>query len=115
MLSALKIQNYALIKDIEIDFSDRLNILTGETGAGKSIIIGALNIAVGEKSSPENIRTGEEKTTVEAVFDFSHNESLKKLVNTLLAEAGIERAEDSLVIKREINRASKGKVYINNT
>ncbi len=114
MLSALKIQNYALIKDIEIEFSDRLNILTGETGAGKSIIIGALNIAVGEKSSPENIRTGEEKATVEAVFDLTRSESLKKLLNPLLEEAGIEKTDDSLLIKREINRASKGKVYINN-
>jgi len=115
MLSALKIQNYALIKDIEIDFSGGLNILTGETGAGKSIIIGALNIAVGEKAVSESIRTGEEKAVVEAVFDISDESGIKKLINPMLEEAGIDKSDETLVVKREINRSTKGKVYINNT
>ncbi|MEI7640992.1 MAG: DNA repair protein RecN [bacterium] len=115
MLTSLKIQNYALIKDIEVGFDKGLNIITGETGAGKSIIIGALNIAIGVKSSIEHIRTGEEKAIVEAVFDLSTNKKLSAVVTKMLVEAGIETANDTLVIKREINREARGRVFINNT
>ena len=115
MLSALKIQNYALLKDIEIDFSKGLNILTGETGAGKSIIIGAINTAIGERGYLENIRTGEEKAVVEAVFDLKDNHPLLELINALLEEAGVEKSSDTLVIRREISRTSKGRIHINNS
>jgi DNA repair protein RecN (Recombination protein N) len=115
MLTTLKIKNYALLKDITIDFTPGLNILTGETGAGKSIIVGALNIAVGERGYVENIRTGEEKAAVEAVFDMKINPRLRSVVNKNLAEAGIEQCGDELVIRREINRAAKGKIFINNS
>lgn len=115
MLTTLRIKNYALLRDIEIDFTPGLNILTGETGAGKSIIIGALNIAVGERGYTENIRTGEEKAVVEAVFDMKNSPRLKQAVNDSLKEAGIEACGDELVIKREINRAAKGKIFINNS
>ncbi|MEI7542355.1 MAG: DNA repair protein RecN [bacterium] len=115
MLSTLKIQNYALLRDIEIDFTKGLNILTGETGAGKSIIIGAINTAIGERGYLENIRTGEDKAVVEAVFDFKDNPLLIKLINEQLAEAGVEQVKDGLVIRREISRTSKGKIHINNS
>jgi len=114
MLSSLKIQNYALLKEIQVDFHPGLNILTGETGAGKSIIIGALNIAAGERGYVENIRTGEEKAVIEAVFDLSKNPELTKIINGALDDAGIEPSQDILVIKREINRSSKGRIFINN-
>jgi DNA repair protein RecN (Recombination protein N) len=113
MLSKLRIQNYALLKEVEVEFGPGLNILTGETGAGKSIIIGALNIAVGERGYAENIRTGEEKAVVEAVFDMRTDGTLKDILNTMLDAAGIETIDEYLVIKREINRASKGRVFIN--
>jgi DNA repair protein RecN (Recombination protein N) len=113
MLSKLRIQNYALLKEVEVEFGPGLNILTGETGAGKSIIIGALNIAVGERGYAENIRTGEEKAVVEAVFDLREDPALKELLNPMLDAAGIETIDEFLVIKREINRASKGRVFIN--
>jgi DNA repair protein RecN (Recombination protein N) len=115
MLTTLRIKNYALLRDIAVDFTPGLNILTGETGAGKSIIVGALNIAVGERGYVENIRTGEEKATVEAVFDMKNNPRLKSAVNKSLEEAGIDGSGDELVIKREINRASKGRIFINNS
>lgn len=115
MLSTLKIQNYALLKDIEIDFTKGLNILTGETGAGKSIIIGAINTALGERGYLENIRTGEDKAVVEAVFDFKDNPILINIINEQLAEAGVEQIKDGLVIRREISRTSKGKIHINNS
>jgi DNA repair protein RecN (Recombination protein N) len=115
MLTSLKIKNYALLKDIEIVFSGGLNILTGETGAGKSIIIGAINTAIGERGYVENIRTGEEKAVVEAVFDLKDSAPLKELLNPMFEEAGLDRLEDTLIIRREINRASKGKISINNS
>ena len=115
MLITLKIRNYALLKDVEIDFGPGLNILTGETGAGKSILIGAINTAIGERGYIENIRTGEEKAVVEAVFDFSLNKPALKTINSLLSDAGIEPAEPLLVIHREINRNTKGRILINNS
>jgi DNA repair protein RecN (Recombination protein N) len=115
MLTTLRIKNYALLRDIEIEFTPGLNILTGETGAGKSIIIGALNIAVGERGYTDNIRTGEEKAIVEAVFELKNNARLMDAVNRELLEAGIEPSAGELIVKREINRASKGKIFINNS
>lgn len=115
MLTTLRIKNYALLRDIEIDFTPGLNILTGETGAGKSIIVGALNIAVGERGYTENIRTGEEKAVVEAVFDMRGDRRLKETVGAALEEAGIDASGDGLIIKREINRAAKGRIWINNS
>ncbi|MCE5301145.1 MAG: AAA family ATPase, partial [Spirochaetia bacterium] len=115
MLSSLKIKNYALLKDVEIEFGPGLNILTGETGAGKSIILGAMNTIIGERGWIENIRTGEEKAVVEAVFDIAAGSSLRFSVDALLEEAGIEHADDRLVIRREIARTSKGRININNS
>lgn len=114
MLAKLRIKNYALLKDVEIDFGPGLNVLTGETGAGKSILIGAINTAIGERGYIENIRTGEDKAVVEAVFDFSTNSQAMSGVNVMLSEAGIDSAEPMLIIRREISRTSKGRILINN-
>lgn len=116
MLSTLYIQNFALLKDIKIEFFKGFNVLTGETGAGKSIIIGALNIAMGERGYTENIRTGEEKAIIEVIFNFEKDEELLNIINKFIEEAGINKIEDGqLIIKREINRAGKGKIFINNS
>jgi len=115
MLTTLKIKNYALIRDIEIDFSPGLNILTGETGAGKSIIIGALSVAIGERGYTENIRTGEDKAEVEAVFNIKNNKNLINKLKEILKQSGIDFNEEQLIIKREISRSGKGRIYINNS
>ncbi len=115
MLVTLRIKNYALLRDVEVSFGPGLNVLTGETGAGKSIVIGALNIAAGERGYTESIRTGEEKAVIEAVFDLSNSAELKKQLKPLLEEAGIEDCGDSLIIKRELNRAAKGRIWVNNS
>jgi len=115
MLEKLKIKNYALIKNIEIDFSSGLNILTGETGAGKSIIIGALNIAIGERGYAENVRTGEDKAEIEAVFNIKNNKILHEKLEETLKQSGIIIDDERLIIKREINKNGKGKISINNT
>ncbi len=115
MLTVLRIKNYALLRDVTLEFKDGLNILTGETGAGKSIIAGALNIAAGERGYTENIRTGEQGARVEAVFEFEKGGPLARTLQPLLAGAGIEETAGALIIKREINRAGRGKVFVNNS
>ncbi|HDQ26083.1 MAG TPA: DNA repair protein RecN [bacterium] len=115
MLSALKIRNYALLKEVTIEFGPGLNIMTGETGAGKSIIIGALNLAAGERGFTESIRTGEEQAVVEAVFELGAGTELKKAAAAILEEAGIELLDDRIIIKRELNRNGKGRIFINNS
>ena len=114
MLTHLKIKNFALLKDVSIDFGQGLNILTGETGAGKSIIIGALNIALGERGYTENIRSGEEKAEVEAVFELKEGSQAMAGITESLNGTGIEPS-NVIIIKREINRASKGRIFINNS
>lgn len=113
MLETLKIKNFALLKDITIEFEQGLNILTGETGAGKSIIIGALNLAAGERGSVENIRTGEEKAAVEAAFNLKKNPHLLEAINNILAAAGLDKSDHEILIKRELSRDAKGRVFIN--
>ena len=73
MLTHLHVKNFAVVKDVEVDFGDNLNILTGETGAGKSVIIGSVNIALGGRISSDMIRSGEDYAYVEMVFEPSDN------------------------------------------
>ncbi len=115
MLSSINIQNYALLKDVNIMFGPGLNIITGETGAGKSIMIGAINLAIGERGYIESIRTGEESAKVEAVFNLKDDKRLLNSVNSMLENAGIDAADENLIIKRELSRQGKSKVFINNS
>ena len=69
MLIKLKVQNFAIIEDIELDLKNGLTVLTGETGAGKSLIIDCIGLLLGERAASEMIRQGEEKATVEGIFD----------------------------------------------
>ncbi len=98
MLKELSIKNFAIIDDLKIEFTNGLNLLTGETGSGKSIIIDALGIVLGGRSSKDLIKTGADKTIVEALFFI--NEDLKRTIN----ELGLE-AEDILIITKEISRS----------
>ena len=98
MLYNLHVKNLALIKEQEIEFSKGLNILTGETGAGKSVIIGSVNLALGGKADPSLIRTGEEYALVELTFG-----ELEDLQKDLLKEMDIPLEDDgTLVIQRKI-------------
>jgi len=110
VLTELSIRNFAIIDNLKISFQPGLNILTGETGAGKSIIIDALSFVLGGRASSELIRTGEKAASVESIFETSKNHYIKKL----LEERGIRiNPEDDLIIKREINDTGKSMVYIN--
>lgn len=108
MLTELSIRNVAIIDHLQLSFGPGLNLLTGETGAGKSIIIDALTLVCGGRASADLIRTGEEEATVEALFDLSGLPGLQ----AQLQEAGLE-AGDELLIKRTINRSGRNRVYLN--
>ena len=96
MLLNLHVKNFALIDEIDIDFNEGLNILTGETGAGKSVILGSLNIAMGAKAEKDVIRTGCEFALVEVLF------SVDKNTKDTLTEMGVSFDEDTLLVQRKI-------------
>lgn len=109
MLSRLHVVHYALIEEVEIDFDRGLNIITGETGAGKSILIGALSLVLGARASADVIRTGRDRCIVEAVFEFSQRHP------SLLAleGEGIELDDDQLILRREVNREGRSRCFAN--
>ncbi|GFE58256.1 DNA repair protein RecN [Geobacter sp. AOG1] len=107
MLTDLNIKNFAIIDSLHVAFQPGLTILTGETGAGKSIIIDAVNLILGGRGSADLIRTGAEDATVEALFDLTGEEALL----SFLAELGIE-TEGELLIKRVVARSGKNRVFI---
>ena len=99
MLSSLSVSNYAIIDNISVDFREGLNVLTGETGAGKSILVGALSMALGYRSSAEMVRSGEQKATVKALFTVDVADS--RLME-ILSEQGVEPDEGNILVSREI-------------
>jgi DNA repair protein RecN (Recombination protein N) len=109
VLCELRIQNYAVIEDLGLRLEPGLVVLTGETGAGKSIIVGALSLLLGERATSDVIRSGEERALVEAVFDISRREDLLRRC----AEAGIDAADGWLVLKREVSLAGRSRAWIN--
>lgn len=108
MLTHLSIKNIAVIDRAQIDFSDGFNILTGETGAGKSIIINSLNILKGERASKELIRTGEQSARVDGIFTVSD-----EIKNEICDIIGIDFDENEIMISREFNLDGKNSVRIN--
>jgi DNA repair protein RecN (Recombination protein N) len=109
VLLELRIENYAVIDSLAVEFAPGLNLLTGETGAGKSILIDAVSLLLGDKASVDMIRHGAEKMVVSAVFD-AEDKTTKKV----LEENGIEPEEGQLLIKREIAAGGKARVFVNN-
>lgn len=107
MLYSIRIRNFAIIKDLSLDFSDGLNLLTGETGAGKSIIIDALEMLLGERSSSTLVRSGDDKAIVEGIFQDRDGESKE-----ILERAGMPVSRE-LIIKREIHASGGSKAFIN--
>ncbi len=110
MLLELHIRNFAIIKDLTLTLSPGFNVLTGETGAGKSIIIDAVKLLLGDRSSPEMVRTGEEEAVVEGLFNISGNEKAIERVRGM----GIHAEDGTLLISRRVGKG-RGKVYINGT
>jgi DNA repair protein RecN (Recombination protein N) len=109
MLTELRIKNFAIIESLTLPLSPGFNVLSGETGAGKSIIVGALGFLLGERGSADLIRTGAEKATVEGVFDISDSDEVTRLAD----EKGIDLDDRLLVLKREISLAGRGRAWAN--
>ena len=112
MLSELRLENYAVIDNVAVEFASGLNLLTGETGAGKSILIDALGLLLGDKASSEVIRTGAERAVVSAVFE-SEGAALRA-IEEILESNGLDTEDASLIVRREIAPGGKGRVFINN-
>ena len=110
MLQKLIIRNYAIIEDLEISFPKGLNILTGETGAGKSIIMGALGLILGERADSSVLVKKEKKSVVEGWFDSKHKEEVHEFL-----QANELDITDELVIRREISPNGKSRAFINDT
>ena len=107
MLTELNIKNFAIIDQLHVEFGPGLNVLTGETGAGKSILVDAINLLLGSRASPEMIRTGQEEASVEAFFDLEGEKALE-----ILDRLALEKA-DGLLIRRLIQRSGKSRAYLN--
>jgi DNA repair protein RecN (Recombination protein N) len=120
VLAELRLENYAVIDNVAIEFAAGLNLLTGETGAGKSILIDALGLLLGEKASIDVIRAGTERAVVAAVFESEGNaaRSIESILETngLDAENSSEGGSESssLILRREIAPGGKGRVFVNN-
>ena len=107
MLTELNIKNFAIIDQLRLEFGPGFNVLTGETGAGKSILVDALNLLLGSRASPEMIRTGQEDASVEAFFELEEAENIKILRSFQLDQA------EGLLIKRLIHRSGKSRAFLN--
>ncbi len=110
MLRRLHIQNYAIIDEIDIDFSGRLNVITGETGAGKSIVMGALSLILGERADTAALRSRDKKCIVEGHFQVT----TKASVDSFLTTNELDK-EEELVLRREISSTGKSRGFINDT
>ena len=118
MLVELRLENYSVIDNAVVEFAPGLNLLTGETGAGKSILIDALALLLGAKASSDVTRTGAERAVVSAVFECAGEAA--EAIETILRHNGLDKAEDgsldddSLIVRREIAAGGKGRVFVNN-
>ena len=112
VLAELRLENYAVIDNVVIEFAAGLNLLTGETGAGKSILIDALGLLLGEKASTDVIRTGTERAVVAAVFE--SDGAAARSIEHILETNGLDAENGSLILRREIAPGGKGRVFINN-
>ena len=108
MLKELKIENLAIIQKVDLEFKNGLIVLTGETGAGKSIILSGINLLIGEKASADMVRDGEEFLLAQGVFAVNDEQEAE------LKELGIESEDKEVIVRRHIDKSGKGKAFVNN-
>ncbi len=109
MLIELKVKNFAIIENLTLSFKPGLNILSGETGAGKSILLKTLSLLMGEKAEADVVRSGVDQAVIEGFFDLSQRPDVIESMD----ELGLETSDESLVVRRIISQQGKGKVYLN--
>ena len=109
MLIELRVRDYAVIEDLSLELGPGLSVLSGETGAGKSIIVGALSLLLGERASSDSVRVGAERARVEAVFDVSERPELL----SRLAELGGEAEDGLLILRREVAAEGRNRAWMN--
>jgi DNA repair protein RecN (Recombination protein N) len=109
MLSFLKIKNIALIDELNLEFSTGLNLLTGETGSGKSIIVDSLSALTGERISSDLIKTGETEARIEGLFSINSNKEFSEICE----ESGVE-IDDEIIVRRELSATGKNRIFVNN-
>jgi len=109
MLQELKVSQFAIIDNLQIEFQNGLNIISGETGSGKSVLLKSLALLMGEKASADIIRTGAEQATVEGSFNLKKRQDIKKTLENI----GIDTADSILIVRRVIASADKSKIYLN--
>src|ERR1044071_4210619 len=110
MLTELRIKNFAIIESLTLPLERGFNVLSGETGAGKSIIVGALGLLLGERANADLIRTGADRATVEGTFEVGDG-ALARLPH----QRGFEIEDGVVVLKREVSSAGRGRAWINGT
>jgi DNA repair protein RecN (Recombination protein N) len=110
MIRELRIKNLALIEDVLVEFEDGFSVFTGETGAGKSILVGAIGLLLGERASSEHIRSGSEEAEVNGLFDLR---AISKQLSDLFAENAIADNEGACIVRRVIARNGRNRVFIN--
>lgn len=109
MLLELRLRNVAVIESVSLPLADGLNVLSGETGAGKSLIVGALGLLLGERAAPDRVRRGADRASVEATFRLGE----RTAVRAWLEAHGIERDEDLLILKREVANGGRSRAWVN--
>lgn len=109
MLLELNVSQFAIINNVHIKFNSGLNILSGETGAGKSVLLKSLALLMGEKASADTVRSGAEQATIEGLFDISQRPDIIER----LKDQGIETDDETLVVRRIVSSQGKNKIYIN--
>jgi DNA repair protein RecN (Recombination protein N) len=111
MLTELRIKNFAIIESLTLPLAPGFNVLSGETGAGKSIIVGALGLLLGERASGDLVRTGADRAVVEGVFDIAGHSSAA----SILDERGVDIENDTVVLRREVNANGRARAWVNGT
>jgi DNA repair protein RecN (Recombination protein N) len=112
VLVELRLENYAVIDNLAVEFAPGLNLLTGETGAGKSILIDALALLLGDKASTDVIRAGADRAVISAVFEVESG--AEKIVEQILETNGVDCEDESMILRREIATGGKGRAFVNN-
>jgi DNA repair protein RecN (Recombination protein N) len=110
MIRELRVTNFALLSELSLEFDKGFSIFTGETGAGKSILIGAISLLLGERASAETIRSGADEAEVSGIFDLT---AVRQLLRPLLGELSIESPDDTLIIRRRISRSGRNTILVN--